>query len=71
MLEVPSLLWQLDELFRVVDFVSVGSNDLMQFMMASDRGNTRLAGRFDPLSAGLPAGAAHDRARRRRRPASR
>jgi phosphotransferase system enzyme I (PtsP) len=50
MIEVPALLWQLDELFRVVDFVSIGSNDLMQFMMASDRGNTRLAGRFDPLS---------------------
>jgi phosphotransferase system enzyme I (PtsP) len=51
MVEVPALLWQLEELFRVVDFVSVGSNDLMQFMMASDRGNTRLGGRFDPLSA--------------------
>ena len=50
MLEVPALLWQLDELFRVTDFVSVGSNDLMQFVMATDRGNTRLAGRFDPLS---------------------
>jgi phosphotransferase system enzyme I (PtsP) len=50
MIEVPALLWQLDELFRVADFVSVGSNDLMQFMMAADRGNTRLAGRFDPLS---------------------
>jgi len=53
MLEVPALLWQLDELFRQVDFVSVGSNDLMQFMMASDRGNTRLAGRFDPLHPAL------------------
>jgi phosphotransferase system enzyme I (PtsP) len=51
MLEVPALLWQLGELFRVADFVSVGSNDLMQFMMASDRGNTRVAGRFDPLGA--------------------
>jgi phosphotransferase system enzyme I (PtsP) len=50
MIEVPALLWQLDELFRIVDFVSVGSNDLMQFMMASDRANTRLAGRFDPLA---------------------
>ncbi|MGQ7794292.1 phosphoenolpyruvate--protein phosphotransferase [Faunimonas sp. B44] len=49
MVEVPSLLFQLDELFGAVDFVSVGSNDLMQFMMASDRGNTRLAGRFDTL----------------------
>ena len=33
-----------------VDFVSVGSNDLFQFMMATDRGNTQLADRFDPLS---------------------
>jgi phosphotransferase system enzyme I (PtsP) len=49
MVEVPALLWQLDELLARVDFVSVGSNDLMQFMTASDRGNTRLAGRFDPL----------------------
>ena len=50
MIEVPSLLFQLDELFRAVDFASVGSNDLMQFIMASDRSNTRLAGRFDPLN---------------------
>jgi phosphotransferase system enzyme I (PtsP) len=50
MLEVPSLLWQLDELMRAVDFVSVGSNDLFQFVMAADRGNTQLSDRFDPLS---------------------
>ena len=50
MIEVPALLFQLDDLFRVADFASVGSNDLMQFMNAADRGNTRLAGRFDPLS---------------------
>jgi phosphotransferase system enzyme I (PtsP) len=53
MVEVPAILWQLDELFRVVDFASVGSNDLMQFMTASDRGNARLSGRFDPLSPAL------------------
>ena len=51
MLEVPSLLFQLDELMKAVDFVSVGSNDLFQFVMAVDRGNTQLADRFDPLSA--------------------
>lgn len=51
MIEVPSLLFQLDELFDAVDFASVGSNDLLQFIMASDRSNTRLAGRFDPLNA--------------------
>ncbi|TJU94834.1 MAG: phosphoenolpyruvate--protein phosphotransferase, partial [Mesorhizobium sp.] len=51
MLEVPSLLFQLDELMKAVDFVSVGSNDLFQFVMAVDRGNTQLANRFDTLSA--------------------
>ncbi len=50
MLEVPSLLWQLDELMAAVDFVSVGSNDLFQFAMAVDRGNARVADRFDVLS---------------------
>jgi phosphotransferase system enzyme I (PtsP) len=50
MVEVPALLWQLDELMAAVDFVSVGSNDLFQFVMAADRGNTLLADRFDPLS---------------------
>lgn len=50
MVEVPALLWQLDELFQIADFVSVGSNDLLQFMTASDRGNMLVASRFDPLS---------------------
>jgi phosphotransferase system enzyme I (PtsP) len=50
MLEVPALLFQLDSLMQAVDFVSVGSNDLLQYMTASDRGNTRVASRFDPLS---------------------
>ena len=50
MLEVPALLFQLDELMEAVDFVSVGSNDLFQFVFAADRGNSQLAERFDPLS---------------------
>ena len=49
MLEVPALMWQLDELMSEVDFVSVGSNDLFQFSMAVDRGNARVADRFDIL----------------------
>lgn len=49
MLEVPALLWQLDELMEEVDFVSVGSNDLFQFTMAVDRGNARVSDRFDIL----------------------
>ena len=50
MLEVPAMLWQLDGLAGVADFISVGSNDLIQFMAASDRGNMLVASRFDPLS---------------------
>ena len=50
MLEVPSLVWQLDNLLPLVDFVSIGSNDLMQFFFACDRENPRLAERYDPLS---------------------
>jgi len=51
MVEVPSLLYQLDELLEQVDFLSVGSNDLVQFLYAVDRGNPRVSTRFDPLSA--------------------
>jgi len=51
MVEVPALLFQLDELLTRVDFLSVGSNDLMQFLYAADRSNARVSDRFDPLSA--------------------
>jgi phosphotransferase system enzyme I (PtsP) len=50
MVEVPAMLWQLDGLAGVADFISVGSNDLIQFLAASDRGNMLVASRFDPLS---------------------
>jgi phosphotransferase system enzyme I (PtsP) len=50
MVEVPSLLFQLDELIPRVDFLSVGSNDLVQFLYAIDRGNMRVSNRFDALS---------------------
>ncbi|MCD2470697.1 phosphoenolpyruvate--protein phosphotransferase [Jiella sp. MQZ9-1] len=50
MLEVPSLLYQLDPLMRELDFVSIGSNDLFQFFFAVDRGNANVANRFDDLS---------------------
>ncbi len=51
MIEVPSLLFALDEVMEVVDFVSIGSNDLMQYLYAADRGNERVGSRFDALSA--------------------
>ncbi len=51
MIEVPALLYQLDEILKKVDFVSVGSNDLFQFMFAVDRGNAKVSERFDTMSA--------------------
>ena len=50
MLEVPALLWQLPTLLKDCNFVSIGSNDLMQFLFAADRGSPALAGRYDLLS---------------------
>ena len=50
MLEVPALIWQLDNLLPLLDFISIGSNDLMQFFFACDRENPKLAGRYDPIS---------------------
>ena len=50
MIEVPALLWQLDHILPLADFASVGSNDLMQFLFASDRGNMLVADRYDPLN---------------------
>ncbi|HYZ64701.1 MAG TPA: putative PEP-binding protein [Acetobacteraceae bacterium] len=50
MIEVPALLFQLPLLMREADFVSIGSNDLMQFLFAADRGTPGLANRYDVLS---------------------
>jgi phosphotransferase system enzyme I (PtsP) len=51
MLEVPSLLFQLPGLLAEADFVSVGTNDLMQFLFAADRSAPELTDRYDTLSA--------------------
>ncbi|MDB5592540.1 MAG: phosphoenolpyruvate--protein phosphotransferase [Enterovirga sp.] len=50
MVEVPSLLFDLDGIARSADFLSIGSNDLMQFLFAADRDNRLVSGRFDALS---------------------
>lgn len=50
MLEVPSLVWQLDHLLPLVDFISIGSNDLMQFFYAGDRDNPKLNNRYDTIA---------------------
>jgi phosphotransferase system, enzyme I, PtsP len=53
MLEIPSLLFDLDNVLKHADFISVGSNDLMQFLFAVDRDNRRVAGRFDTLNPSM------------------
>ncbi len=53
MIEVPSIVWQLPHLLKEVDFISVGSNDLMQFFFAVDRGNPKISDRYDTLSPSL------------------
>lgn len=50
MIEAPSVIWHLDALLPMTDFVSVGTNDLMQYLFAADRGNPRVADRYDMLS---------------------
>jgi phosphotransferase system enzyme I (PtsP) len=50
MIECPSLLWHLDALLPMTDFVSIGSNDLFQYMYAADRTNPLVSDRYDALS---------------------
>ncbi|PCG14705.1 MULTISPECIES: phosphoenolpyruvate--protein phosphotransferase [Sphingomonas] len=53
MLEVPALAYQLDLLLPKVDFLSIGTNDLTQFLFAADRANPKLAERYDWLSPSI------------------
>lgn len=53
MLEVPSLAEMLDQLLPKIDFLSIGTNDLTQFLFAADRADPRLAERYDWLSPAI------------------
>jgi phosphotransferase system, enzyme I, PtsP len=53
MLEVPALAEQLDLLVPKLSFLSIGTNDLTQFLFAADRGNPKLAQRYDWLSPAI------------------
>lgn len=50
MIEVPALMWQLPALLARVDFLALGSNDLLQFLFAADRGNAAVSRRYGLLS---------------------
>ena len=49
MIEIPAAVYQTRELARMVDFLSVGSNDLTQYLLAVDRNNPRVADLYDYL----------------------
>ena len=51
MIEVPSVVFQLEDILKQADFISIGTNDLAQFTFACDRGNPRLTERYDVLSS--------------------
>ena len=53
MIEVPALIFQLEQLMCEVDFVSIGTNDLSQFLYATDRGHPTIWNRYDSLSPAL------------------
>ena len=50
MLEVPAAAFTIESLLREVDFVSIGSNDLVQYLMAADRDNPKVSHLCEPLS---------------------
>ncbi|RUO23601.1 hypothetical protein CWE08_02855 [Aliidiomarina iranensis] len=53
MIEVPALLYQLEAVAKKVDFFSVGTNDLTQYLLAVDRNNSRVAGLYDSFHPAL------------------
>ncbi|MGL5699881.1 MAG: phosphoenolpyruvate--protein phosphotransferase, partial [Kluyvera sp.] len=53
MLEVPSMVFMLPHLANRIDFISVGTNDLTQYVLAVDRNNTRVANIYDSLHPGM------------------
>lgn len=53
MIEVPAAALTMDSIAEVVDFVSIGTNDLVQYLLGVDRDNTRVGGLYDPFHPGV------------------
>lgn len=53
MIEVPAAVYQAEPLARCADFLSVGTNDLAQYVLAADRNNPKVSGRLDPAHPAL------------------
>jgi phosphotransferase system enzyme I (PtsP) len=72
MVEVPSVIYQIDQLAARADFLSIGSNDLTQYLLAVDRNNPRVAALYDSLhpSVLLAVKAVIDGAKRQKTPVS-
>jgi phosphotransferase system enzyme I (PtsP) len=70
--EVPATVYQIDTLARRVDFVSIGSNDLTQYLLAVDRNNERVAKLYDELHPAVLQAIQHsvERAHLAKRPVS-
>lgn len=59
MIEVPSAAWQTEQLAQRVDFLSVGTNDLTQYLLAVDRDNARVANLYNSLHPAMLKTIAH------------
>ena len=49
MIEVPSLIFQVNEVVKIVDFISIGTNDLIQYLLAVDRNNSQVSELYQSL----------------------
>ena len=53
MIEIPAAAWRVEQIAPMVDFLSLGGNDLAQFFFAADRESERVANRYDPMHPGF------------------